>query len=282
MTKGYGRMARVRLARPDDLPALRRLSRAAVGPDDYVLGDLRRMVAAGEALVVEAEGRVVSMGGITECADGAYWIGQMRTHPAFRRRGFATMLLEHARVRAVREGRPALRLFTGSRNPSRNLYRGYGFREVAAFTRRAAAALRNRTRLLCTDPGSRALHGMWRQSLYARAGQGYAAYAWHMLPVTGAALRAWGRRGEVLTAGPAAVLAWTEDGDRAAYASVLAGGSEGLRAARSAAALLGRAAVEVFLPMDARILRWAEEAGYRDARWGRHLVLYERRVRGRR
>lgn len=282
VTKVIVAMPRVRLALVDDLPALRALCRAAVGHDDYVLGDLRRMVASGEAVVVEETGRVVSMGGITECADGALWIGQMRTHPDYRRRGFATMLLEHARARAVREGRPALRLFTGYRNPSRSLYRRWGFREVAAFTRRAAAALRSPAAAVPGNSWNRLLHAAWRRSLYARVGGGYVAYAWHMVPVTAATLRLWGRRGEVFTRDRAAVLAWKEDDGPAAYASILSGAVEGLRAARSAAGLLGRGTVEVFLPMDARILRWAEEAGYRRAPWGRHLVLYERRVSGRR
>ncbi|HEU5299265.1 MAG TPA: GNAT family N-acetyltransferase [bacterium] len=263
----------------DDIPALRALCRAAVGSDDYVLGFLRSMVEGREAVAVEVSGQLVAMGGVTECADRALWIGQLRTHPGFRRRGYATMLLEHARLRALREGRPALRLFTGLRNPSRSLYRAYGFLEVAAFTRRAARALTAQAGRLRADPGSRALHGLWRESAYARAGHGYLAYRWHMLPLTLPTLRMLGRRGQVLVDGRTAVLAWAEEGERAAFASVLAGDPEGLRTARSAAGLLRRRTVEVFLPMEARILRWAEEAGYRRASWGRHLMLYERRIR---
>ncbi|MGH2397626.1 MAG: hypothetical protein ACRDFW_11715 [bacterium] len=77
-------MADVRLAVPADLRALAALCRAAVGPDDYVLEYLPEMVARKEILVTVLGGRVRAMTGLTECADGALWIGQLRSHARWR------------------------------------------------------------------------------------------------------------------------------------------------------------------------------------------------------
>ncbi|HXF83609.1 MAG TPA: GNAT family N-acetyltransferase [bacterium] len=275
-------MARVRLARSGDVPELRRLCRAAAGPDDYVADFLPEMVRRGEAVVVEASGRLVTMGGVATCVDGALWIGQLRTHPDFRRRGYATMLLADAYARAARERRPALRLYTGWRNPSRSLYERMGFREVAHFTRLAAPPLwRGAPPLARAQDGRGAFH-LWRSSPFGAAGAGYVGYRWHMVPITRRLLDALAGRGEVLVGDGSALLAWVEPGSRAAYAAVLGEGRTGLRAARAAAAWLRRARVEVFAPRDPRILRWARESGFDPASWGRHLVLYEQRVRRRR
>lgn len=87
MTAGGRPRARVRPAVPRDLPALARLCRAAAGADDYVLSYLDEMVRAGQILVAQVGRRLVSMLGVSTCLDEALWLGQARTHPAFRRRG---------------------------------------------------------------------------------------------------------------------------------------------------------------------------------------------------
>lgn len=279
MVQGTG-TARVRTARPGDISSLAELCRAAVGPDDYVLDYLREMLRDRVVIAAEDDGRIVAMAGVTECADRALWIGQMRTHPAYRRRGFARRLLDYAEARAVREGRPALRLWASHGNiASRTLFGRVGFREVAAFTRVTAPALAGGGRPLRADRRGQETWRSWRRSLYRRAGRGYVSYHWHFLPLTLRMMRIFAGRGETLVAGRAAVLAWTEEGDDTAYASVLAGGRDGLLAARAAAAMRGRPRVEVFLPRHGTVLAWAKATGFAPAAWGGHAVLYERRVR---
>jgi len=274
-------MAHVRPGVLRDRSALARLCRAAVGPDDYVLLYLDEMLRGRHVIVGEEAGRIVAMAGVTECADRALWIGQMRTHPGFRRRGYAKMLLEYARTRAMRENRPALRLWAGHRNiASRTLFKAVGFREVAGFTRMAARALRREGPTLRLDHEGRRAYRLWRQALFCRAGHGYLAYQWHFLPLTREMTRIMARKGEVLVGDEAAVLVWTEEGEPAADAAILSGGRDGLLAARTAAAMRGRPRVEVFLPRHRTVQRWARETGYAPAAWGGHAVLYERRVGG--
>jgi len=275
-----GPPARVRYADAGDLRALVDLCRAAVGPGDYVLGYLQEMIAGREAMVTEVGGRVVAMAGVTECVDGALWIGQMRTHPDFRRRGFARRLLLEVYARAARERRPALRLWASRRNvASRTLFETTGFAEVAQFTRVRATALGGAGGLRRTR-ATGAVHTRWARSAFCRRANGYLAYRWHFVPLTPALLRRLAGRGELYSGGRAAVLAWSGRDDPAAYASILSGGREALAAARRVARRLGRAAVEVFLPRDPQIEAWARASGYVPAPWGTEAVLYEWRVRG--
>lgn len=299
-------MGVVRLAAVRDIPALRRLCRAAIGPDDYVLQYLPEMIRGREVIVTEAAGRIVAMAGVTECADRALWIGQMRTHPAFRRRGFARAILEDVVERARRERRPALRLWAAERNvASRALFERTGFREMGRYTRVQAPAMRPPSgpqrrdfgggneelgvdaldelrregrRIFVGQQYANRAYTRWLHSVVHRSGRGYIAYHWHFLPLTRTLLRAMARRGELLDR-RGTILMWMEPGDPAAYATILAGGRRALEVARRAAAEQGRRRVEIFLPNDRQILRWATETGFSPAGWGRHAVLYERQVR---
>ena len=279
---------RVRTARPADLRALTRLCRAAVGSHDYVLGYLPEMVAAREARVVEQDGRVVALAGITECADGALWLGQLRTDPRFRRRGFATLLLDDAFERVVREGRPALRLWTSRRNAvAQVLFSRDGFRRVAVFTRMVASAGGRRA----GGRGGRgapeaaagetlraaALWTWWRRSRVCRSGKGYLDYRWHFFPLSPSVLGKMIERGEVFASSGVAVVGWCEEGDAAAYGAVLAGAETAFLQLRRLAATMGRGRVEVFLPDSRPLVRAARAAGYRPADWGRAAILFERR-----
>lgn len=244
-------MPRVRSATPGDIKALARLCHAAAGPGDYVLEYLREMIAAREILVAEERGRIVAMMGVTPCLDRALWLGQARTHPDFRRQGYAQRLAEST-----------------------------DFRRIAVFTRRVARTRRGPSGLR-TSRGAAEAFRLWRRSLFYRQGRGYISYQWHFLPLTQITqnlLKKMAGRNELLVGSDIAVVLWTEEERKTAFASVLAGGQRGLVAARRAAGERGYAAVQTFLPRDARIVRWAREAGFIKDSWGTRAVLYEQRV----
>jgi len=272
---------RVRTARRADIPALARLCRAAVGPHDYVLGYLAEMVGGREARIVEQRGRPVAMAGITECADGGLWLGQLRTHPRFRRSGYATLLLNDAFRRVVRERRPALRLWTSRRNlAAQALFARTGFLRVATFTRVVAPALPVPARAAQpVPPGAARLGALWRRwerSAGCRSGRGYVEYRWHFVPLSRTVLREMTARGEVFASRGSAAVLWSEKGDPAAYGTVLAGRQAALLEMRRLAGALHRDRVEVFLPDSPALVRAARAAGFGPAEWGREAILFER------
>lgn len=278
----------IRTARRADIPALARLCRAAVGPHDYVLGYLAEMVGGREARIVEQRGRPVAMAGITECADGGLWLGQLRTHPRFRRSGYATLLLDDAFRRVVREHRPALRLWTSRRNiGAQALFTRNGFRRVATFTRVMAAAVpgdasRGEQPVEVSPARLAALWARWERSGVRRSGRGYVEYRWHFVPLSRTILREMIARGEVFASRGSAAMLWSEKGDPAAYGTVLAGGRTALLAMRRLAGALRRDRVEVFLPDTPGLVRAARAAGFGPAEWGREAILFERPNRRRR
>lgn len=266
----------VRAARRADLPALVRLCRAAVGPHDYVLSYLADMVAGREVRVVDDGRRIVAMVGITECADGALWLGQLRTHPRFRRRGYATRLLDDAYAKVVRERRPGLRLWTSRRNRiGQALFEGNGFRRIATFTRMAAAGAAGRKNVR-QAAGVTRLWERWTRSPAHRDGRGYVGYRWHFVPLTRPVFNLMRRRNELYVQRRAVCVLWSEDEDAALHGAVIAGGRQALLLMRRAAAAMGRERVEVFLPRRSRLVRAARRAGYAMAEWGVAAILFER------
>lgn len=271
-------MAHVQLARPADLKSLATLCRAAVGPDDYVLEYLPEMIAHKEILVTVVGGRIRALTGLTECADGALWIGQLRTHPRWRRRGLARMLLDHAYARIVRERRPGLRLWTSQRNiAARELFESNGFRRVTMFTRMVAQPLPGDQVPTIKLSGTRIPLPRWERSLFGTQGKGYLDYHWRFTRLNELLVRKLLARGQLLGNSRSMALVWTEDeNDTDLHVAVLTGGKDGLVLARRAAGARRFSNVQAFLPRTRRSLAVARQAGFKTASWGTRAILYER------
>jgi len=273
-------MVHVRLARPADLKSLATLCLAAVGPDDYVLEYLPEMIDHREIVVTAVAGRIQAMTGLTECADGALWIGQLRTHPNWRRRGLARMLLDHAYARVIREGRPGLRLWTSQRNiAARELFESNGFRRVTMFTRMVAQPLPGNRVPTIKLSGTRILLRRWDRSLFGTQGKGYLDYRWRFTRLNESIVRKLFASEELLANSRSAALAWTEDENYTdLHVAVLIGGKDGLLLARRIAGARQFSSVQAFLPRTRRSLTVARQAGFKAASWGTRAILYERPV----
>ncbi|HEV8354822.1 MAG TPA: GNAT family N-acetyltransferase, partial [bacterium] len=215
------------------------LCRAAVGADDYVLEYLPEMIARREILMTVVGRRVRAMTGLTECADGALWIGQLRTHPRWRRRGLARMLLDRAYARVVRESRPALRLWTSERNvAARSLFESSGFRPVAAFSRMVAKSLPSavRSHLAAGPLQSRTLLLEWERSMFARDGKEFLDYHWRFTRLSGSVVRTMKSRRELYCASDGTLLFWAGEENRTTvHVAALSGGRAALLRARRVA-----------------------------------------------
>ncbi|MGR4878368.1 GNAT family N-acetyltransferase [Streptomyces sp. LARHCF249] len=134
---------RIRAARPDELPLLQDIERAAgrcfrdigmpeIADDEPLpLGELACYQRAGLAWVAvdEADAPVAYL--IADRVDGGLHVEQVSVHPDSARRGVGRSLLDHLAGRAVREGIPALTLTTFTGVPwNAPYYERCGFRPL--------------------------------------------------------------------------------------------------------------------------------------------------------
>jgi ribosomal protein S18 acetylase RimI-like enzyme len=103
------------------------------GPQDE---DLRSIQAfylddGGEFLIGELEGRLVAMGALRHVTGSVAELKRIAVHPAFRRRGFARVLVEQLEQRARELGYRKLRLDTSvKQTAAQDLFLAGGYREL--------------------------------------------------------------------------------------------------------------------------------------------------------
>ena len=128
----------IRRAKPDDLPAIRRITEAAYAPYLDVLGappvpmteDYAPRIAAGQVWILEDGG---APRGLIVIEDGAERdeVFSVAVDPSAHGRGHGRALLSHAEHRARANGKTALALYTNAlmtRNIA--LYGRLGFQEI--------------------------------------------------------------------------------------------------------------------------------------------------------
>jgi GNAT superfamily N-acetyltransferase len=108
----------LRLARPDDRPAMERVCAQTFDWGDYIpsvwddwLDDEQSLVLVGEQ-----GDSVVALSKITFQTPDQVWLGGMRVHPDHRRRGIAGQFLDHSLDYARQRGARVVRLGTSQRN----------------------------------------------------------------------------------------------------------------------------------------------------------------------
>jgi ribosomal protein S18 acetylase RimI-like enzyme len=271
----------VRRASRADLPGLRDLCKAAVGPDDYVLHYLEWEIENYFMHVALDDARaIVGMATYRPCIDGSGWLAMARTHPDHRRQGVNRAIVDSFVRLARRRGARFLRLWTNAGNAEGvATFRRIGFREVGRFTRLLAPP----------EPGAvksevvRSADRLWRRvrnSALVRDGGGLIAHGWEFVRAdrptirriaASGAVRSWGRN----------VLATPELPRPAGEEPILqltplAGRSGDLLAeGRRIAAAEGRPGVGAYVPHTREQLRTAKHAGFEVVEWGDEAILCE-------
>ena len=127
-----------RLARPGEAPRLAALVERAYAHYVPVIGrrpapmddDYAARVAAGQAHVLERDGRILGLVVIEE-RPGHLWLDNIAVEPEARGQGFGTVLLDFVEAEARRRGFRELRLLTHERMEANlALYRHRGFAET--------------------------------------------------------------------------------------------------------------------------------------------------------
>ena len=129
--------AKVRPARASDRAPLMSFIKDIWGGHDYIpyVWDAWLRDRSSKMSVVEVDGVPVGMSRVSFLGDGSAWLQGARVHPAFRRKGLATMLGENSMKVASERGVRIFRLTTSSRNfASRRQAAGMNFSELARFS----------------------------------------------------------------------------------------------------------------------------------------------------
>jgi ribosomal-protein-alanine N-acetyltransferase len=106
---------------------------AAIWSDDYVRDVFDDWVKdrRGRLWLATVDDRIAAVAKLTVFATREAWLHALRVHPAFRRRGIATALLEHRLDRARRLGARTARLDTAEDNVAvHRLMRQHGFHRI--------------------------------------------------------------------------------------------------------------------------------------------------------
>ena len=129
--------AKVRPARASDRAPLMSFIKDIWGGHDYIpyVWDAWLRDRSSKMFVAEVDGVPVGMSRVGFLGDGSAWLQGVRIHPAFRRKGLATMLGENSMKVACERGVKIFRLTTSSRNfASRRQAAKMNFNELARFS----------------------------------------------------------------------------------------------------------------------------------------------------
>ncbi len=269
-----------------DLPALRELSVASVGPDDYVLDLLDQFIRRSVTLIALDGRAAVGVMVYDDTPGGSVWLHAARTHPDYRRQGVATALNRAAENLARKRGRTSLRLWASASNSaSVAATLRSGFEERARFARmrlevpRGTRGVRVRPIDLSTDWST-----LNASPLLERA-HGYLFHDFYFLPLTRANARWLVRRGALRRFGQNIVsISADYEGLRGEDLQVqlVAGDPDAmLAAAPGIARARGAERVESFLPHDTALLEEARAAGFDFMAWGQEAVLFEKHLQAR-
>jgi ribosomal protein S18 acetylase RimI-like enzyme len=127
----------MRLARPEEAPALAALVERAYAPYVPVIGirplpmedDYPARIAAGQAWVLEEDGGILGLLVLEEAPDHL-WLDNIAVEPARHGAGIGRRLMDFVFAEAIRRGKPEVRLLTNEKM-TRNIgiYQRLGFTE---------------------------------------------------------------------------------------------------------------------------------------------------------
>jgi GNAT superfamily N-acetyltransferase len=273
----------VRIARPSDFRAIARLCRRAVGPRDYVLLFLKEAIRDKGLFLAWNGQELVGMTNFEKCIDGSGWLSMARTDPAWRRMGVAVFLQKAIAAHAKPRGVTFLRLWTSSTNkPSQYALKKGGFRKVCDAAQ-VQYSVRKKVKKQTISPTklSRPELKSLLNSTYVSKMNGYLAYKWHFVRAK-ETIPKLVRRAEVYRTGESIfVLTRTERAVRRIGLSIalLSGPVRAsLMDSRKIAGLLGGQVLRAYVPYDRHMLSVAKSLGFSRPRWGRHCLVFERRI----
>lgn len=228
---------------------------------------------------------LVGMTNFEKCIDGSGWLSMARTDPSWRRSGVALFLQRQITAHAQRRGITTLRLWTSSKNkPSISAIRKGGFKQVceAAHISYYSRAKGKSTPTRSLSTGSRTRLEPLLQSKYLSQMNGYLAYDWHFVKANTRLLRLIRRKKELYSVGDTVFIQTKPEkifGRLETGLALLAGPfTDSLRNAKQVARGMGGQNVGGYIPHNKYLLRASRTFGFKSEHWGRHCLVFERKI----
>lgn len=271
------------IATQSDLQLVSRLCKRAVGPMDYSIQGLRGAIDKKGLFLAWSHDELVGMTNFNKCFDNSGWLSMARTDPDWRRKGIAVFLQRQIAAYAKERGITALRLWAASTNkPSVNAIRKGGFR-LACEAAQITCSLRKRTKHIA--PANILVRGKlvrYQNSKYISQMNGYMPYIRCFLKPSGSILKTISRRGEVYRSDESVMIVRKPErrfGKLQSNFTLLEGGiTASLRGVKEVATGLGAEIARGYIPYNRYQLRAAKRIGFRQARWGKHCLVFERKL----
>jgi GNAT superfamily N-acetyltransferase len=284
MTKKTLRL-RATIATPSDYRPIARLCRRAVGRDDYVLWILRETIKDRGLFLAWAGDQLAGITNFDRCVDGSGWLSMARTDPKWRRTGVALFLQSKIADYAKRSGASFLRLWTLSNNTaSKIVCLKAGFTPVCEAAH-ISCVFRGKRRRETRAPLRNLSEATLKSLLMSRnvsKTHGYLGYKWHFVKASGELLLKIAARGELYQIAQAGfILTEPEQRFHARRSTLtLLTGHVGrsLLMAKKLAKDLGADSLSSYIPHGSYTLRTAGKAGFRPDDWGRHCLVFEKKI----
>ncbi len=269
----------IRRASLRDKRALARLCKAAVGSNDYVLDVLGDTILNETILVaLDYDGSIIGMMSYRQSIDGCGWLGMMRTHPDFQRKGVARALIIKALSLAHSSRAQSLRFWSDYDNVAANaVAKNSGFKAAGEFVRMNATAIKGMTKAKKLSFGE----NLWRlveQSSIIKEGNGFLCHDWCFVPATRTVLFELSVKG-TLRGWEENLISFLPEKDRftnSLEVTPLTGRlGELLTESRFQARRHGCTRVSAFIPNNKGLIDTAKKAGFQIGHWGIVANLYE-------
>jgi hypothetical protein len=219
------------------------------------------------------------------CVDGSGWLSMARTDPKWRRTDVALFLQGKIADYAKRSGSSFLRLWTLSPNTASKLacLKG-GFKpvcEAAHISCVFRGKRRRKTRAPLRNLSEATLKSLLMSGNVSKM-HGYLGYKWHFVKANRELLLKTAGRGELYQCEETSFMLTKPEQRfhaRRSTLTLLTGYvGRSLLTAKKLAKDLGADSLSSYIPHDSYTLRTAGKAGFRLDDWGKHCIVFEKRI----
>ncbi|MHB8700217.1 MAG: GNAT family N-acetyltransferase [Nitrososphaerales archaeon] len=190
---------KARIARSEDYEAVANLCSRAVGPDDYVLPILRKIIDAHGLFLALDGKRVIGITNFQRTLDGSGWLSSARTDPDYWGKRVATFLQESIASKARGRGINTLRMWINKTNHAsiRAGMRG-GFQPVSEMIHLSRNVKSRSSKLVACkrdeNPSAEEISEIL-SSNYIRSMNGFFAFNWQLVRASEKVIKAVARKG---------------------------------------------------------------------------------------